>query len=251
MNEEKFTGKADTYAKFRPTYPEEFINYLYSDVGLSMDSKIADIGAGTGRFSKLLLLKGSDVICVELNADMLNMAKQELTEFPNCRFVKGSAQNTTLDEKSIDFITVAQAFHWFDREVFKIECNRMLKNNGKVILLWNSRDKSEGLTIENAKINDTFCPTKFKGFEGVMEEEPENYADFFKDGNCDYQIFKTEAVLNEEGFIGRNLSTSYAPKKDSENYGEYVNELKKLFRKYSKDGYLAIQNITRSYVGKV
>ena len=60
MNEEKFSGKADFYRKYRPSYPKELIDYLYT-IHFSSDSVIADFGAGTGIFTRLLLERGSKV----------------------------------------------------------------------------------------------------------------------------------------------------------------------------------------------
>ena len=250
MNEEKFTGKADVYNKFRPTYPSEFIDYLYSEVGFNVDSKIADIGAGTGILSKLLLLRNSNVICVEPNIDMLNVAKRDLIEFPNCSFVKAPAEDTSLDENSIDFITVAQAFHWFDHDKFKIECRRILKSEGKLVLIWNTWSKSDELVVEIGKVNQQLCPN-FKGDFGGNHSNLESCENFFKGGICDFKVFKNYLSFNEQEFIGSNLSLSFAPKENSENYNEYIIELRKLFDKYGKDGIIVIPNVTRSYAGEI
>jgi len=249
MNEEKFSGKAAVYAKFRPTYPDAFISYLYSDVGFQTSSVIADIGAGTGIFSKLLASKSRAVLCVEPNSDMLETARRELAGYPNCALVKATAENTTLDNHSVDFVTVAQAFHWFDRSRFKAECKRILRSRGKVVLVWNTRDSADSLTIETASINQEFCPD-FQGFSRGSEASPSAYADFFKDGCCEHKVFRNSLVFNEAEFIGRNLSGSYAPQ-ESSSYDAYVREIRGLFQRHSKDGTLTVPNITRSYAGEV
>ena len=250
MNEEKFSGKADIYKKNRPTYPGELIDYLYSDIGFSHESVVADIGAGTGIFSKLLARRNSTVICVEPNSDMLSAAKEELSAYSNCDFIHASAECTSLAANSVDFITVAQAFHWFDRSRFKVECRRIVKNAGKVVLVWNSRDSADELTIESWNINKRYCPD-FKGFSGGMDENPESYADFFENGICGYKIFRNDLVYDEEGFIGRSLSSSYAPKENQPFYHEYINEMRLLFHKYCSDGSIVMRNLTRSYIGNV
>ncbi len=81
MNEERFSGKAKTYAKFRPKYPEEFIEYLYNELGFEKESIIADIGAGTGIFTEQLLKKGSTVFAVEPNEDMRRIAEENLSKY--------------------------------------------------------------------------------------------------------------------------------------------------------------------------
>lgn len=250
MNEEKFTGLAATYAKFRPGYPPELFHYLFTEVGIAPGKTIADIGAGTGIFSKFLAKEGCHVICVEPNPEMLALAKKELATYPLCRFVAAAAEHTTLAESSTDFVTVAQAFHWFNRENFRLECQRILKLGGKAVLVWNSRQRQAAITLENAAVNRQYCPD-FKGFSGGIEEDPTFYGNFFKDGRCECRVFENQLLFTLESFIGRNLSSSYAPKQGSPQYTGYVKALESLFYRYGKGGVLAVPNAARSYVGAV
>ena len=137
MNENKFNGMGKIYSKYRPSYPFSFIDYLFTDVGISQNSIIADIGSGTGILTRQLLEKGCKVYGVEPNADMRVIAESNLREFPGFTSVNRGAENTTIDDNSVDYITVAQAFHCFDRERLKKECHRILKPEGKVVLVWN------------------------------------------------------------------------------------------------------------------
>lgn len=250
MNTEKFTGKAAMYKRYRPEYPEQFIEYLYSEAGLERECIISDIGSGTGILSRQLLEKGSRVICVEPNMNMRHIAETELSSFQNFSSVDGTAENTALPEKSVDFVTVAQAFHWFEVEKFKKECQRILRTDGKVVLVWNSRVANSGLVIENGELCKRYCPD-FKGFSGGQEEKPEAFSSFFKAGVCEYRVFKNDLSFTKESFIGRNLSASYAPKEKDLNYLEFVEELSALFDKYGENGILIFPNVTRSYVGRV
>jgi SAM-dependent methyltransferase len=251
MNEHKFSGKADIYAKYRPAYPDAFLEYLYSQAGFQKDSVIADIGSGTGIFTRLLLGKGSLVYGVEPNEDMRKAAGQELAEYKNYICVPHTAESTGLNDRSIDFITAAQAFHWFDREKFKTECKRILKENGKVVLVWNCRDMNSEFVQKCDALNRKYCPD-YKGFAGGMKSEsPQEYSDFFKDGICDYKVFQNDLTFDLEGFIGRSMSASYAPKPGTESYEPYVSQLKQLFEKYGSSGRLRMPNLTRAYIGTV
>jgi SAM-dependent methyltransferase len=251
MNENKFTGRADIYAKYRPTYPDSYIEYLYSKAGFQKSSIIADVGSGTGIFSKLLLMKGSFVYGVEPNEDMRKVAAQELAGYKNFVSVPQSAESTGLNDRSVDFVTVAQAFHWFDRQKFKAECKRILKENGLVSLAWNCRDMTSEFVIKCDELNRTYCPS-YKGFSGGMKSEsPEEYAEFFEDGICDYQVFQNDLMFDLNGFIGRSLSASYAPQAGAENYESYVSGLILLFDRYSNSGCLRMPNLTRAYTGGV
>lgn len=126
MNEEKFSGKAEIYDKYRPTYPTALINVLYNEIHGDENSRVADIGAGTGIFTKALLGKFRNVTAVEPNGDMYSVLRANL---PDITAVQNSAENTGLPQSSFDLITTAQAFHWFDKDMFRNECKRILKPN--------------------------------------------------------------------------------------------------------------------------
>ncbi len=251
MNEDRFTGLAGIYAKYRPSYPEAFLRYLYSDVGLGRNSVIADIGSGTGILTELLLKENSTVYGVEPNEDMRETAENALSRYPNFISVNGTAENTGLDASSLDFVTVAQAFHWFDRQAFKAECRRVLKEKGKVILVYNARDSENELVTENDAVIRRYCPDYMAASGGMRGGSTVEYADFFKGGACDFKVFKNDVVYDEDGFIGRNMSGSYAPKKDSGQYQPYISALKQLFLQYSRNGTLLMPYLTKSLIGEV
>lgn len=246
----KFTGKANIYSKYRPGYPEEFIRYLVTYNRLTPDSIVADVGAGTGIFSRQLLEKELNVIAVEPNDDMRIIAEKELSGYPRFFPRKAAAESTGIPEKSVDLITAAQAFHWFDTAKFKLECHRILKPGSNVALVWNSRDVSSPLIMENAAICKEFCP-QFQGFSGGIEETPEVYRKFFEDGKYEKQEFPHHLKQNLDAFVGRNLSASYAPKSNEPNYKKFIDAITNLFAKYSQEGEITVPNITRSYIGKV
>ena len=251
MNETKFDGMGVTYSKFRPAYPTELIDYLSSEIGVTKNCVIADIGSGTGIFTSQLLEKGNSVYAIEPNADMRIIAEADLRKFNGFTSVNGSAENTTLPQNSVDIITVAQAFHWFDRKRFRAECKRIIKHNGKVVIVYNSRDEASELVRENDLVIRKYCPN-FKGYSGGMRgaESEDDFKDFFT-GAFDTKIFRNDLTFDETGFVGRNLSGTYALKESDNDYPLYVAELKALFTKYSNNGYLVMPNLTRSYVGSV
>ncbi|MDM8150053.1 class I SAM-dependent methyltransferase [Priestia megaterium] len=247
---DKFTDKAEVYAKYRPSYPYEYIEYLITEAGLNQDCIIADIGSGTGILSRQLIEKGFPVIGVEPNDDMRSVAEQSLKLDSRFISIKATAENTTIKDDSLDLVTVAQAFHWFDKEKFKLECQRILKQDAKVALVWNSRDGSSDINKESAEVCQKYCPN-FKGFSGGIEETPVVYQQFFKDGKYDFRNFRNDLQFDFNGFLGRYLSASYSPKKTDKEYNPFIAALSNLFEKYSKNGKVVIPNNTRSYLGKV
>lgn len=244
---QNFRGLANDYTIGRPDYANTFIESLYSRYGFTEQSVVADIGSGTGKFAKQLLDKGSFVYCIEPNDDMRNIAIKELDKYKRFHAVDGTATETKLDENSVDYITTAQAFHWFDVSLFKKECKRILRNNGKVFLIWNIRDMASAINQVSYEIYSSYCPN-FKGFGGGIQKNDIRIKQFFAD-EYEYIEFDNPLFLNKDKFISRSLSGSYSLKKGDKNFSEYLESLSKLFEKYSKDNVLTMENKTVAYIG--
>jgi len=247
----KFSGREKLFARFRPGYPPEYIDYLISECNLQKGSKIADIGSGTGKLTLELLERSLNVIAVEPNDDMRLVAEGFYKIYPNATSVNATAERTGITSNSIDLVTVGQAFHWFNPDNFKLECQRILKPGGLVALVWNSRVTGSDFENECAKINSLYCPD-FKGFPGGKTIAAEGaFSHFYRDGIYSFKEFPNNLNYDLDGFIGRSLSASYAPKENDKNYKSYLNALKDLFERYKKDGIISFPNITRSYLGSV
>ena len=215
-----------------------------------MDSRIADIGSGTGILTRQLLEKGNRIYAVEPNADMRMTAEENLKAYPGFISVNGIDERTALACNSIDFITVAQAFHWFDRCGFQKECQRILKAGGKVILVWNHKDENSEPVQKLSEIHREYCPN-FRGFSGGMQLSGDGlFSDFFH-GAYDQKVFHNDLMFDLSGFIGGCLSSSYAPKEQDETYPAYVAELTALYQQFSREGQLILPNFTLCYVGRV
>lgn len=246
----KFTGKSSLYDRYRPGYPKRFFIELITEyIGGKNNFVIADIGAGTGIFTELVASIGTDIKAIEPNDDMRVILKERMGDFKQVSCLNGSAENTGVSDKSVDLVTVAQAFHWFDAIAFKKECQRILKKNGLVMLIWNSRDHSSNLNKETAKISKKYCPD-FQGFSGGINIERLDLHQFFSNGYEHYAV-SNPLKMDKEHFIGRNLSASYAPKKEDIFYDEFVNELGYLFEKYSKEQTILVPNDLHVYVGAI
>ena len=248
----KFTGKAETYAKYRPTYPQAYIDYLFKSVNLNRESVIAEIGSGTGILLKQLLERHSCVIGVEPNDDMRGIAERTLSGYPGFISHIGTAENTLLENRSVDLIVAAQSFHWFDPDLFRKECRRILKPDAPVNLVWNTRDNHSELVIQNAGICQLYCPD-FHGFSGGKDSQnPEVFENFFRDGRYELMTFDNPQSFDLDGFIGRNLSASYAPLPGSQSREKFIEALTELFHSLKgEDGKVVMSCYTRSYLGLV
>lgn len=246
MNEDKFTGKAEIYDKYRPSYPSGLFDLLYSRY-VTPQSVIADVGSGTGKFSKLLLERGNTVYCVEPNADMMQKAKLLLGGYEGFRPVCTSAERTALPDASVDFITAAQAFHWFDKQGFARECKRISKGEAVCALIWNAYDATCPTVAELEKLNFS-CLAKFKGFAGGSSPES-GVIDFFSQ----YETFKfvQDRRFDFDAFVGRCFSSSYSPDKQSDEGKRYLSLLTDFFEKRSDGGILSLPVATVCHVGSV
>ena len=243
-----FDGRAGDYAAGRPGYAPALIDCLYNRYGLSAASVIADIGSGTGKFAAQLLERGSTVYCVEPNEDMRSAAAEILDGYPNFHPVNGDAENTCLDDGCAEYITSAQAFHWFDGEKFARECARILKKDGSVILVWNVRDMGDSLNRELYDIYRRYCP-RFVGFSGGIEKDDIRIKNFFG-GVYDHVSFDHPLVYDRERFVSRSLSGSYSLKSGDRDYDEYIAALTEVFAKYENNGTVVMANRSDAYIGR-
>jgi len=140
---QRFSNRVADYTRYRPSYPPALLDLLAKECGLRPDHVIADIGSGTGLLSKLFLDHGNRVCGVEPNAAMRAGGEDFLRGNPNFTSVNGSAEETTLDPASVDFLTAGQAFHWFNVTAAGQEFRRILKPDGWVIVIWQDRRMEE------------------------------------------------------------------------------------------------------------
>lgn len=244
MNEHKFTGKAELYEKYRPSYPEELIDFLYEKVPCE---NVVDIGAGTGKFTRCLLSKPWQVTAVEPNADM----RGRLADIDGITIVNAPAESTGLPDNSVGLVTAAQAFHWFDEDKFKAECKRILTENGKIAIIWNSFVK-EGLAARQLEICREYCPdlNKNRGHAGRRSAEE---GDKFLCGGYFSELeaveFKSVRTFDRESFIGETLSRSYALREGESNFERFVEELHAVFSEFESGGRAAVKTRTVCYLG--
>lgn len=249
-SKERFSNRVDMYVQYRPSYPQEAIDYLYNIVGFRSNSEIADIGAGTGIFSKLLVARGSNVIAVEPNLEMREAAEKVLGAEPNFRSVRGSAEATGLPSRSVDFIVCAQAFHWFDRSAAQAEFRRILKPAGKVVLIWNSRlTQGTPFLEEYERLLHRFGTDYEKvSHKNILKGTLNS---FFMNGGPQEARFKLRQSFDFEQLSGRLQSSSYSPLQGHPNYEPMMADLRNLFERNNQDGKVLFEYETQVFWGEV
>ncbi|MFI5158272.1 MAG: class I SAM-dependent methyltransferase [Sphingobacteriales bacterium] len=246
----RFSDRVDNYVKYRPSYPPEVLDYLETACDLNTAAVIADVGAGTGIFTKLLVDKGYKVFAVEPNQPMLNAAIEQLSGKQNFTPVDGTAGGTTLPDHSIDMIICAQAFHWFSNDSTRMEFNRILKSGGKTALIWNNRaTNADPFSVEYDALlrNDSVDYNKVN-HQNIKDLD---FKVFFKDGKYEVKKFPNAQVFNEEGLIGRAFSSSYVPPQGTDEGNKFLKLLRELFAKYNDNGKITFHYQTEIYLGEV
>lgn len=246
-HEESFTGKADLYESARPGYAPQLLDYLAHHEGFGPGTKVADIGSGTGRFAGQVLSLGCDVVGVEPNDHMRAVAERTFADEAGFSSVKGAAEATGLADHSVDHVSAAQAFHWVDAEAFRRECQRILRPNGTVVLVWNFRDPRSELVYESALVCEKHCPS-FTGFSGGLDFDGDVIARFFG-GSYRTLQYPHDLVYTRDGFIKRMLSSSYAPAQEDPAALAFAEEFGRLFDRYADDGTITLPNSTVAYIG--
>ncbi|WP_028615927.1 class I SAM-dependent methyltransferase [Pseudomonas canadensis] len=134
-----FSTQAVTYAQGRPDYPRQLTGWLADTLHIDALSSVIDLGAGTGKFTRLLSTLAPTLIAVE---PVAAMGAQLTKLLPDVRLVNGTAESIPLPAASADAVVCAQAFHWFSTEAALAEIHRVLKPGGRLGLVWNVRDES-------------------------------------------------------------------------------------------------------------
>ena len=134
-----FAAAADTYTRGRPGYPPELMPWLAKDLGLGAGATCVELGAGTGKFTRLLARTGAAVIAVEPVAEMRAQFAAALPAIPA---LAGTAQAIPLPDQGADVVLCAQAFHWFGTPEAVREIHRVLRPCGRLGLVWNVRDEA-------------------------------------------------------------------------------------------------------------
>jgi SAM-dependent methyltransferase len=134
-----FGAEADTYERARPSYPPDAVAWFVEKLRIRAGATVVDLAAGTGKLTRLLAPAGAGLLAVEPVAGMARVLHEALPAVP---LASSTAEAMPFAAGSLDAVTVAQAFHWFDADRAWAELHRALRPGGRVGLVWNARDRS-------------------------------------------------------------------------------------------------------------
>jgi SAM-dependent methyltransferase len=247
MNEDptrRFSSRVEDYVRYRPPYPVDVASLLARECGLAPNSRVADIGSGTGLLARLFLDFGCEVFGVEPNPEMRQAGEHALATQPRFHSVDGRAEATTLPAQSIDFVTAGQSFHWFEADPARAEFRRILSPGGWVVLVWNERLPGAGFMDGYESLVTRYgreCPRAARhGLDA-----------FFENTGWRFAQLPNQQVLSLEGLRGRFLSSSRAPLPDTPDYQPLMEELRELFERYQAEGRVTLLYQTEIYFGRL
>jgi SAM-dependent methyltransferase len=243
----RFSDRVENYVRYRPGYPPEVIELLRTECGLRPNHIIADIASGTGILTKLLLENGNPVFAVEPNPEMREAGSSLLAAYDKLTSVAGSAEETALPSASVDFVTAAQAAHWFDRDRARREFARILKPAGWCVLIWNERRTANTPFLRDYEELLLAYGTDYK--EVRHERTTAVIHEFFTPSPYRERVFDLRQHFDYAGAAGRLLSSSYAPLEDHPNHAPMMRELERIVRAHARQGLVEFEYNTRVYYG--
>lgn len=191
-----FARVAAEYERGRPDYPPAVLDPL----DLSPGEVVLDLAAGTGKLTRLLVGTGATVIAVEPVAEM------RATLPSSAQVMDGTAEEIPLEAGTVDLVTVAQAFHWFDGDAALREIHRVLRPGGRLALVWNRRIEADPA---NDAIERILAPYRAGTPTHRLDEWRPALDGTTLFGPLEEHLFRHEQILDADGMADRIGSISF------------------------------------------
>ena len=243
---DRFLGRVESYAKYRPSYPSAAIDLLEARCGLEPGVNVVDLGSGTGILSALLLSRGARVFGIEPNREMRRHSDLALSgEFHS---EPGTAEDTHMPDSYFHLLVAGQSFHWFDPQKARAEALRILRPGAWGALLWNERSEDLVPFLEDYEaLLRRYAPE----YDEVarLRAQPQGIRHFFG-REPELAVFPNRQVLDFEGLAGRLMSSSYAPSTDRPEHEPLMTGLREVFDRHQQEGTIVYPYRTLVYFGQ-
>jgi SAM-dependent methyltransferase len=219
-----FARVADAYERARPGYPDEAVRWLAGD----LPCDVVDLGAGTGKLTRILAALGHRVTAVEPLPEMLEQLRAAV---PGVTAMAGTAESIPLPDASADVVACAQAFHWFDPEPALAEMGRVLRSGGRIGLVWNVRDERAPWVEE---LSDAMVGRTGVDRHSGRIERSGLY------GQVERARFEHTQDVDREALRELVLSRSYCAVLSEEERAPILGRVDALFDAHARDGVLTL-----------
>jgi SAM-dependent methyltransferase len=222
------SGTAGVYARSRPSYPDALVDWVVREASARPGDPAADVGCGTGIFTRLLAARGLDVVGIDPSEDMLAEARAA----GGAVYRRGEAEATGLADTTVALVTVAQAFHWFDADAALAEFRRILRPEGHAAAVWNLRGENAFMANYDAILR------RFSREYAVLESWEESLSRLRAHPRIvsprDFEAPNSQQ-LDFEGLHGRAWSSSYV-RHGVEDAPGFDAALRSLFEAHARGG---------------
>ncbi|ACO46293.1 class I SAM-dependent methyltransferase [Deinococcus deserti] len=249
-NPDRFLGRADVYAAARPGYPDALGEWLASQNLLA--GLVADLGAGTGLFTRLLLAHGAQVIAVEPNPEMraqLPAGLETHIQSGQLAVQAGTSETTGLAVSSVRLVTAAQAAHWFEPEATLRELRRILRPEGRVLFVWNDW---RGVDAPfNRAYGAVVASHQDAGTPELATRVPESELPRFMPGGWEHRIFDNPLEASRERLRALAGSVSYLPAPGDPRSVALYQDLDRAFDAHEHEGLVTLTYRTHAFLGRL
>jgi SAM-dependent methyltransferase len=246
---ERFSSRVDNYVRYRPSYPPQAIELLRQRCGLDLTAQVADLGAGTGILTALLLPYAARVCAVEPNDPMRAAAEAALGGDARFVSIKGTAEATTLAPASIDLVVAAQAFHWFRMPAARTEALRITRPAAWGALLWNEHPSGGSAFLADYESLLRRHASEYDAVVGSRVDEPAMRE--YLGGSMECARFANQQSFDYPGLLGRVMSSSYAPEPGHPQHDPLRAGLAEVFARHQEDGRILFPYVTLVYFGRL
>jgi SAM-dependent methyltransferase len=218
-----FEAGVEHYQRGRPTYPDDAVTYLVRELGIGQGRDVLELGAGTGKFTELIVHTGARITVLEPVAAMRAALERSC---PTVTALDGAAEAIPARDASADAVLAAQSFHWFDGERALPEIHRVLRRDGALGLIWNVRDEASDWSERLTAIFDRLAGRDAPRYRTGRWRRAFELDDLF--GPLHHRIAYHVHHVTPEAFMDRVLSVSYvaaAPDGERERVRAEVEEL--------------------------
>jgi SAM-dependent methyltransferase len=216
-----FGGQADAYERGRPSYPTEAVEWLVDGLAIGPGRRVLDLGAGTGKLTRMLVATGAELVAVE---PVAGMRAQFAAVLPEVELLVGTAEAIPVPDASVHTVVAAQAFHWFAPSPALTEITRVLRPGGGLGMVWNERDESVPWVAELTRIIhwDKRQPYKVgTDWRAVIEADGRFTA-------VEREKFSFDQTVDADRLVERVTSTSYIAAMTPEERAPIVAETRAL-----------------------
>lgn len=242
-----YSTKAEKYEKYRWDYASQAIATIVEVTEMTRAWTLADLGAGTGIFTRHFIDIVEKIYAIEPNPELRQILANGLQTSPSVWVLDACAENTTLPGGSVEIVTVAQAIHWFDPEPARREMLRILKPDGWLALVRNYGSSNE----KNEAIGSLMKEEHGVNF-AVVEERPQEKPGRFYFGNDRFRTFTFPFRFqqNWEEFMGSLTTASFMPDEAHPLFGKLAARAREIFSEYSVDGDWLVEGETELMIGR-